>query len=80
MQLVPLTAALIAFFLVQIVQAHVLLTFPPARYPQYDYLDNYRTGGPCGVAGKYIVYEITYIVILLVLLPPSLSSFRRGHP
>ena len=31
--------------------AHVLLTYPPARHPHYDYLDNYRTGGPCGVEG-----------------------------
>ena len=28
---------------------HVSLTFPPARRPAYDFLDNVRTGGPCGV-------------------------------
>ena len=33
--------------------AHVRLTFPPARYPDYDFLDNVRTGGPCGVPGEY---------------------------
>lgn len=32
--------------------AHVRLTFPPARLPDYDFLDNVRTGGPCGVPGK----------------------------
>ena len=52
MQLTTATAALAVLLLVQAVDAHVLLTFPPARYPQYDYLDNYRKGGPCGVAGK----------------------------
>lgn len=31
---------------------HVRLTFPPARQPDYDFLDNVRTGGPCGVPGK----------------------------
>jgi len=29
--------------------AHFALTYPPARYPDYDFLDNVRTGGPCGV-------------------------------
>ncbi len=52
MQLTTLTAAFATLLLVQAVHAHVLLTYPPARYPQYDYLDNYRKGGPCGVAGK----------------------------
>lgn len=33
----------------QLVSSHVSLTFPPARYPDYDFLDNVRTGGPCGV-------------------------------
>lgn len=32
--------------------AHVSLTFPPARLPNYDFLDNVRTGGPCGVPGE----------------------------
>ena len=31
---------------------HVRLTFPPARYPAYDFLDNVRTQGPCGVPSK----------------------------
>ena len=34
------------------VHAHVRLTFPPARFPDYDFLDNVRTGGPCGIPGK----------------------------
>jgi hypothetical protein len=29
--------------------AHVGLTFPPARYPDLDFLDNVRTPPPCGV-------------------------------
>ena len=29
--------------------AHVSLVYPPARTPTYDFLDNVRTGGPCGV-------------------------------
>lgn len=29
--------------------AHFSLTYPIARYPDYDFLDNIRTGGPCGV-------------------------------
>ena len=53
-----LVAALAALLLVQVVHAHVLLTYPLARYPQYDYLDNYRKGGPCGVAGKQLHVEI----------------------
>ena len=32
--------------------AHMSITFPPARFPNYDFLDNVRTGGPCGVPGK----------------------------
>jgi len=43
-------ALLIAF--VHVSYAHVRLTFPPARQPDYDFLDNVRTGGPCGVPGK----------------------------
>ena len=54
MQFASLTVALLGLFLVQPQEshAHVVLTYPPARHPQYDYLDNYRTGGPCGVAGN----------------------------
>ena len=37
--------------LLQCSYAHVRLTFPPARFPDYDFLDNVRTGGPCGVPG-----------------------------
>lgn len=52
MGLKAITAALAALLLLQAVQAHVVITYPPARNPRYDYLDNYRTGGPCGVAGN----------------------------
>ena len=52
MQFTTLTVVLLTLFLVQQdTHAHVVLTYPPARYPQYDYLDNYRNGGPCGVPG-----------------------------
>src|SRR5262249_49827055 len=36
-------------FVVQSSYGHVSLTFPPARYPSLDFLDNARTKGPCGV-------------------------------
>ena len=49
-----LTVSLVALFLLKCVHAHVVLTFPPARNPKYDYLDNYREGGPCGVPGKSV--------------------------
>ena len=52
MQLTVLGVGLVTLLLAQESVAHVLLTYPPARYPQYDYLDNYRTGGPCGVPGR----------------------------
>ena len=29
--------------------AHLRLTFPPAREYQLDFLDNFRTTGPCGM-------------------------------
>ncbi len=52
MPLTTLLVGLVTIVLAQNGHAHVVLTFPPARYPQYDYLDNYRTGGPCGVPGR----------------------------
>ena len=45
--------AALAVVALQLCSAHVRLTFPPARQPDYDFLDNVRTGGPCGVPGKY---------------------------
>ena len=33
-------------------EAHVRLDFPPAHLPNYDFLDNARTEGPCGTRGK----------------------------
>lgn len=46
------TVVLATFLLAQYAHAHIVLTFPPARNPKYDYLDNYRKGGPCGVPGN----------------------------
>ena len=45
-------ALLCALLQVSPSDAHVQTTFPPARQPNYDYLDNYETGGPCGVPGE----------------------------
>ncbi|XP_071837327.1 uncharacterized protein [Apostichopus japonicus] len=36
-------------FLLGIASAHVRLTFPPARTFAFDFLDNARTSGPCGM-------------------------------
>uniref|UniRef100_A0AC35TQZ5 EGF-like domain-containing protein n=1 Tax=Rhabditophanes sp. KR3021 TaxID=114890 RepID=A0AC35TQZ5_9BILA len=32
-----------------VVQAHISLIFPPPRFPPFDYLDNQKTIGPCGI-------------------------------
>lgn len=45
--------ATLAVAALQLCSAHVRLTFPPARLPDYDFLDNVRTGGPCGVPGTH---------------------------
>ena len=44
-----LFCAILAVAVLQFCSAHVRLTYPPARLPNYDFLDNVRTGGPCGV-------------------------------
>ena len=31
------------------VSGHITLTFPPARKYAFDFMDNIRTRGPCGV-------------------------------
>ena len=41
--------------IVQFSNAHFSLTYPKARYPDYDFLDNIRTGGPCGVPNGMVV-------------------------
>lgn len=54
---------ILAFILAITVQcgyAHVALTFPPARYPALDFLDNARTKGPCGVP-KPAIGKGTYV-------------------
>lgn len=41
------------------VEAHVSLTFPPARKFDLDFLDNSRTKGPCGMPkGKEIIIRL----------------------
>lgn len=42
-------AVVIAALLGPVVEAHVALTFPPARKYDLDFLDNSRTKGPCGM-------------------------------
>lgn len=38
-----------------LINAHVALTYPPARKYDLDFLDNSRTKGPCGMPkGKFI--------------------------
>ena len=44
--------------LLSLCHCHVSLTFPPARRPAYDFLDNVRTGGPCGVPPGRLQYEL----------------------
>lgn len=42
-------------------EAHVALTFPPARKYDLDFLDNSRTKGPCGMPkGKIPLIEDVY--------------------
>ncbi len=53
MYLSIISTCMLLFAAFQISHGHVRLTFPPARFPDYDFLDNVRTGGPCGVPGKY---------------------------
>lgn len=62
MQFKTVAVGLLALLLVQQdSHAHVVLIYPPARYPQYDYLDNYRNGGPCGVPGLVLSSYNYYI-------------------
>lgn len=42
-------ALLLLLAIIGLGRAHVSLTFPPARYPALDFLDNSRTKPPCGV-------------------------------
>lgn len=35
--------------------AHVRLTFPPARQYDFDFLDNVRTNGPCGMQSGMVI-------------------------
>ena len=45
----PLAFLLICCAVIKVGTAHFSLTYPKARFPDYDFLDNVRTGGPCGV-------------------------------
>ncbi len=54
-----ISTCMLLFAAIQVSHGHVRLTFPPARFPDYDFLDNVRTGGPCGVPGKYLATIFT---------------------
>ncbi|CAI8038948.1 hypothetical protein GBAR_LOCUS21685 [Geodia barretti] len=57
------TTLLFAAALLHLSSAHVRLTFPPARTPNYDFLDNVRTGGPCGVPDAGESDPVTTLVV-----------------
>ena len=40
---------LVGMLLLQECTGHMRLTYPPARKYQFDFLDNVRTPGPCGM-------------------------------
>lgn len=44
-----LTLVLIASSCIPLISSHVALTYPPARKYDFDFLDNSRTKGPCGM-------------------------------
>ena len=58
---------IVTTILLGIGSAHFALTYPPARFPDYDFLDNVRTGGPCGVPnGKYsrLAHKLCHVCIV----------------
>ena len=54
MQLAIAISVILSVLVLHQVNGHVRLVFPPARQPNYDFLDNVRTGGPCGVPGMQV--------------------------
>uniref|UniRef100_A0A914W6B2 Uncharacterized protein n=1 Tax=Plectus sambesii TaxID=2011161 RepID=A0A914W6B2_9BILA len=42
-------------------KSHVVLTFPPARYPPLDFLDSSTTVGPCGVPKASYLHYTTLV-------------------
>jgi hypothetical protein len=44
-----LVCSILCITLLPLCKAHMSLIFPPPRLPAYDFLDNVRTQGPCGV-------------------------------
>lgn len=46
---VVVATVVIAVLLGSVAEAHVALTFPPARKYDLDFLDNSRTKAPCGM-------------------------------
>lgn len=41
--------------------AHIRLTWPEARYPQLDFLDNVRTATPCGVRFSEFFSSLVFV-------------------
>lgn len=50
-----LPIAAVILLIVDLVTAHISLTFPPARQYAFDFLDNTRTGEPCGGMKKGVI-------------------------
>lgn len=63
--------AIVVFTAVAVIEAHVALTFPPARKYDLDFLDNSRTKGPCGMPKGNTFAYINYT---------HYSRFRKYFP
>ena len=60
----PLAFLFVCCAVIKVGTAHFSLTYPKARFPDYDFLDNVRTGGPCGVGnGMNVSVPITIHVM-----------------
>ena len=64
MSVLSCAAVVLLVHLLSPASAHVSLTFPPARSPNYDFLDNIRTGGPCGIPRECIQLTVTLLLLL----------------
>lgn len=58
------------------VQAHVALTFPPARKYDLDFLDNSRTKGPCGMPKGKLHYSLVCLLVFFFFKVLDLRLLR----
>lgn len=66
----PLAFLFVYCAVIKVGTAHFSLTYPKARFPDYDFLDNVRTGGPCGVGnGMNVSVPITIHVMSFFICP-----------